>query len=60
MKYFEPEIRIARFDSIIKTGAGTPTLAPISANYNEATESLMERFERAAANAKDIFVYKWQ
>ncbi|MBR0366587.1 MAG: hypothetical protein IJH94_07295 [Clostridia bacterium] len=60
MKYYDPEIRFARFDSIIKTGAGIPELMSISENYNEATESLMERFETAAANAKDIFVYKWQ
>ena len=59
MKYIDPELRISRFDSLIKTDAGMPVLAPVSDYHNEATRTLTEIFETAAENAAEILVYRW-
>ena len=59
VKYTDPKMRIANFDSIIKADAEIPALMQISANCNEATESLMQKLETAAANARAVFTYKW-
>ena len=59
MKYSDPKINIAKFDSLIKTEGEIPTMAPVSANYTKATHSLTERFESAAENIKEILVFKW-
>ena len=59
MKYTDPKINVTKFDSFIKTEGGIPTMAPVSANYNIATHSLTERFEKATEKIEDILVFKW-